>query len=279
MSPQANHKGATEVTPLLAASEEGPTFQANEEVIAIHAHDPDTTIHENADADANGHAVAEDDEDQSLPMLQIFLLCYGRLMEPIAFFSIFPFISKMIEEVGGTKEEDVGFYAGLIESLFSLTQMTFMILWGRIADKFGRKPVLVVSLAGVSVAAALFGFSTSIWQMVVFRCLAGLLAGNVVTIRVLLSENSTAKTQARAFSLFAFAGNLGIFLGPVIGGACSNPADQYPRVFGHVQLFKDYPYALSSLVTGSFGISATILCALFVKEVTSCPELPLHPTN
>jgi MFS family permease len=55
-----------------------------------------------------------------------------------------------------------------------------MISWGRAADRFGRKPVLVCSLIGVSIATALFGLSKTLWQMVLFRCLAGVFSGSVV---------------------------------------------------------------------------------------------------
>lgn len=52
--------------------------------------------------------------DAPLPWTQILLLCYARVVEPIAFFSIFPFITEMILNTGGVKEEDAGFYAGMI---------------------------------------------------------------------------------------------------------------------------------------------------------------------
>lgn len=158
-----------------------------------------------------------DDENAPLPKGQIFLLCCTRVVEPIAFFSVFPYINSMIEHVGGIQKEDVGFYAGLIESLFSFTQMCVMIFWGKASDRYGRKPVLVLSLLGIAVATTLFGMSQSIAQMIVARCFAGVFAGTVVTLRAMFSENSTKHTQARAFSYFAFAGNLGIFLGPLLG--------------------------------------------------------------
>lgn len=63
-----------------------------------------------------------------------------------------------------------------------MTQMLLMIFWGRAADRYGRKPVLVLSLAGAAVATALFGLSKTIWQMIVFRCLAGAFAGTVVLV-------------------------------------------------------------------------------------------------
>jgi hypothetical protein len=55
------------------------------------------------------------------------LLCYTAVVEPIAFFGIFPYINFMIEKVGNVEKEEVGFYSGLIESLFSATQMCVMV--------------------------------------------------------------------------------------------------------------------------------------------------------
>ncbi|KAF8199293.1 major facilitator superfamily domain-containing protein [Mycena galopus ATCC 62051] len=239
---------AGETTPLLAAVE-----------------NPDTPLVDGLHQERR--PVSEEiDSEKPLPMGQILVLCYARLVDPIAFFSIFPFINKMIHEQAGVPETDVGFYAGLIESLFSMTQMLLMIGYGRVADRIGRKPVLVFSLCGLSVASALFGLSKGIWQMILFRCLAGAFAGSVVTIRVMFTENSTARTQAKAFSFFSFAGNIGIFLGPLIGGSLSEPTVNYPSVFGHIHLFETYPYLLPTLITGCVAASAAVLCALFVKE-------------
>jgi MFS family permease len=64
--------------------------------------------------------------------------------------------------------------------MFSLTQLIFMISWGRASDRIGRKPVLVISLFGMSAATAMFGFSKTVWQMVFFRCLAGVFSGSIV---------------------------------------------------------------------------------------------------
>lgn len=214
---------------------------------------------------ADGGDSAEEDE-KPLPTTQILLLCYARAIEPLAFFSIFPYVSQMVQENGHVIASDIGFYSGLIESLFSLTQAIVMIFWGRLADRIGRKPVLVFSLIGVTVATGLFGLAKSIPQMILFRCVAGVFAGTIVTIRTMIAEHSTPKTQARAFSWFAFSGNLGIFLGPLLGGALANPAVQYPGIFGGIRFFEDYPYALSSWVVALVGATAALSSALFVDE-------------
>ena len=108
-------KATDERTPLLAAITPIPTSEPIE--TAPEASEPQL-----------------ENEDAPLPKLQIFLLCYTRVVEPIAFFSIFPYINSMIEKVGDIDKKDVGFYSGLIESLFSVTQMCVMILWGKVSS-------------------------------------------------------------------------------------------------------------------------------------------------
>ncbi|KAJ5827659.1 hypothetical protein N7447_004422 [Penicillium robsamsonii] len=215
---------------------------------------------------SSGSASDSDEEEKPLPKLQIFLLCYARAIEPLAFFSIFPYVSQMVQDNGDVPDTDIGFYSGLIESMFSLTQAIVMILWGRAADRLGRKPVLVFSLFGVTAATGLFGLAKSIPQMIIFRCLAGVFAGIIVTIRTMVAEHSTPSTQARAFSWFAFSGNLGIFLGPLLGGALADPVGQYPGVFGTGGFFEKYPYSLSSFVVAMVGATAAVSTVCFVEE-------------
>ncbi|KAJ6256261.1 Efflux pump azaK [Drechslerella dactyloides] len=227
------------------------------------------------DISINDHDRAGENS-KPLPMAQIFFLCAARLIEPIAFFSIFPYINKMCQENGSLDDADVGFYSGLIESLFSLTQMLVMVPWGTAADRLGRKPVLIFSMAGLTIATSMFGMATTIWEMIFFRCLAGVFAGTVVTIRTMISEHSTVKTQARAFSLFAFAGNLGILFGPLVGGVLAEPAVQYPRLFHNVPFFERYPYALSSLAVGAISLVITAACAFNISETLPSKTAAQH---
>ncbi|KAK7513035.1 major facilitator superfamily domain-containing protein [Phyllosticta citriasiana] len=208
----------------------------------------------------------EYEDDRPLPTAQLFLVCYARFVEPLAFFCIFPFINKMIMDTGDVKEEDLGFYSGLIESLFSFTQMLVMIPWGRAADRVGRKPVLLFSMTGIALSISIFGMAKSFWQMVLFRCMAGIFGGVIVTVRAMISEMSTPKTQARAFSWFSTSSNIGIMVGPLIGGALSNPAEQLPSVFGNSRFLKDHPYCLPGFVIGGIAWTALLANASFTKE-------------
>lgn len=209
MSPKRHNKpphgeSSSEVTPLLANA---ATLAVGEAANGDISHvDPAST---------DRSSTATEVKENEIPAAQIFYLCCTRLIDPIAFFGIFPFVNQMIFDTKEVPEEDVGFYSGLIESVFSIVAMFATVPWGKLADdpRVGRKPVLVFSIIGLSICTALFGMSKSILQMFLTRCSAGLFAGSVVTIRTMMAENSTKKTQAKVFSYFAFAGNVGIFLG------------------------------------------------------------------
>nr|POE89921.1 efflux pump azal [Quercus suber] len=250
--------GANESTPLLGA----PGVAAAQENGYV--------AEESAHAEGRGHAEAEaspeNETAKPMPVGQILLLCYASVIEPVAYFSIIPYINEMIHRVGGVPTKDLGFWTGPMEGLFSLVQMTLMIFYGRAADRIGRKPVLVFSLAGISVATALFGCSQTLGQMIFLRCLAGVFAGSVVTTRTMISENCTKAQQAKAFSWYMFARQVGIFVGPLAGGSLANPAELYPNVFGDIAFFRDNPYALASFVAGFVCLTATLATLFGVKE-------------
>lgn len=231
--------------------------------------------YKDGDDECDSHSTAE---EKPLPMGQIFLLLFARLIDPIAYFSIFPYVSQMVYETGEIDQADVGFYTGLIESMFSLVQMMSMFVWGRLADHYGRKGILIICIAGVSLPTAAFGFSRTIWQMVLFRCIAGAMSGNALTVRSMISEHSTRKTQARAFSYYGSSYSLGVLAGPLIGGGLANPVSEYPSIFGSVQLFRAYPYALPSLLCGLFGLTSAIITYLYAEE-TLTPELRASLAN
>ena len=96
------------------------TSEPDETTALLHIIKSNHQISTNEDAGSRKtHSIgasSDDGDDKPLPRTQIFLLCYARIVEPIAFFGIFPFINKMIWETGGLREADVGFYSGLIVS-------------------------------------------------------------------------------------------------------------------------------------------------------------------
>jgi MFS family permease len=218
----------------------------------------------------------EPKSDTSPPGLriQILLLCYARLMEPLAFYSIFPYISQMTQQVGNLPESDVGFYSGLFESLFAAVQALVLIFWGTMADRVGGKTMLVYSLWGMAITSSLFGLATSLWQMALFRCLTGLVSGGNVVIRAMIAERCrTPEERTQAFAWYSLAGNVSLFIGPLLGGALAEPASQYPKVFGGLALLERFPYLLPGLAVGAVGVTGAVLVSLSVDEAVQEQEL------
>lgn len=197
---------------------------------------------------------------------QLLLLCACRIVDPIAFFAVFPYIKAMVQENGKLPEEEVGNYTGLIESLYSIAQMLVLVHWARLADRIGRKKVLIISLLGTAVGPALFGLTTSIPQMAAMRSIAGFFSGSALIIRTMIGDGVPREKQPTAYSWFAFATNMGILIGPIVGGVLVNPAKQFPSLFGHNAFLKANPYALPGFVVGGLSAVCALLVFIFVKE-------------
>lgn len=101
-----------------------------------------------------------------------------RICEPIAFMSIFPYIYYMIEDFHITDDSSkISVYAGMVTSAFTLAEFATGVLWGRLSDKIGRKPVLLFGLAGTALSVLVFGFAPSLPVALFARALGGLLNG------------------------------------------------------------------------------------------------------
>lgn len=74
-------------------------------------------------------------------------------------------------------ENEISFYAGMVTSAFTFAEFSTGMLWGRLSDKIGRKPVLLTGLAGTAVSVLVFGFAPNIWVALIARALGGLLNG------------------------------------------------------------------------------------------------------
>ncbi|KAH9036525.1 MFS general substrate transporter [Lactarius pseudohatsudake] len=214
-------------------------------------------------------------EETPLPITQIVVLLLLQLTEPITSLSIRPYINQLVSElpIVGGDERKVGYYAGLIVSLYFAAQAVSVLQWSRLSDNIGRKPVLLCGLLGTVVSSLLFGLSRSFPALVFSRCLHGMLNGNVG----LTDETNVA----RGSSLISVTWAIGCVMGPFIGGVLSRPQDRWPNVFSH-PFWGEYPYFLPCLSTASYALLSFSLAAIFLKEALyshaclDCEKEPGH---
>ncbi|KIJ65162.1 hypothetical protein HYDPIDRAFT_131492 [Hydnomerulius pinastri MD-312] len=211
-----------------------------------------------------------------LPWRQFSILLMLQVSEPITSQVISPFLPQLIRDIGITNGEDsrVGYYVGLMHSLFFLTEACTIFHWSRISDQIGRKPVLLTGLFGLSASMFCFGLARTFWGLVLSRCLNGALNGNIGIMKSMVAEITDSTNMAQAYGILPFAWATGTTLGPLIGGSLARPADRFPEVFGNSTFLKKYPYFLPCSVPATVTALSWLITFLFLKETTKPQKTP-----
>ncbi|KAF5619187.1 tetracycline resistance protein [Fusarium sp. NRRL 25303] len=202
------------------------------------------------------------------PAKQMFVLACCRICEPIAFMSIFPYIYYMIQDFNITDDSNkISVYAGMVTSAFTLAEFSTGVLWGRLSDKIGRKPVLLFGLLGTAISVLVFGFAPSLPVALFARALGGLLNGNIGVLQTTVAELVTVKEhQPRAYTIMPMVWCIGSIVGPMIGGALARPCISYPEIFARGTIWDRYPYLLPNLFSAATVFFGVIIGLLFLDE-------------
>lgn len=203
----------------------------------------------------------------SFPKQQLFIIALCRICEPIAFMSIFPYIYHMVRDFGITQDESqISIYAGMITSAFTFAEFSTGVMWGRLSDRLGRKPILLTGLCGTGLSVLMFGFAPNLWVALAARALGGALNGNIGVLQTTVAELITVKEhQARAYTVMPMVWCLGSIIGPMIGGALARPVDAFPNMFTGA-LWTKYPYLLPNLFSAICVLFSVIIGLLFLEE-------------
>ncbi|KEY71476.1 hypothetical protein S7711_03541 [Stachybotrys chartarum IBT 7711] len=202
------------------------------------------------------------------PAQQMFVLACCRICEPIAFMSIFPYIYYMIEDFHITDDaSQISVYAGMVTSAFTLAEFSTGVMWGRLSDKIGRKPVLLTGLIGTAISVLVFGFAPSLPVALFARALGGLLNGNIGVLQTTVAELVTVKEQQpRAYTIMPMVWCIGSIVGPMIGGALARPCISYPELFAKGTIWDRFPYLLPNLFSAIMVLFGVIVGLLFLEE-------------
>ncbi|KAG0152285.1 hypothetical protein CROQUDRAFT_649654 [Cronartium quercuum f. sp. fusiforme G11] len=203
-----------------------------------------------------------------LPRVQLAILCLMRLCEPIAFTVVFPMVAFMVSEFDESlTEKEIGFYSGAIESVFAFSQLLTIMIWGKMSDRVGRKPVLILGLAGAVISTVSFGFSQSFLQMIVSRAIGGILNGNSAVVKSVMGEITTSDNQALGFSFLPLSYALGSTIGPLLGGYLSHPAERFPHSwFSRTQFWHNFPWVLPCFAASFIPLLGCVLGYIWLEE-------------
>ncbi len=113
------------------------------------------------------------------------------------------------------------FVTGILVASYAVAQLVGAPILGRLSDRFGRRPVLLVSVFGTSLGFLLLGFANSLWMLFASRIIDGLTGGNLSIAQAYITDVTDAKSRAQGLGMIGAAFGLGFIIGPVTGGVLS----------------------------------------------------------
>lgn len=168
------------------------------------------------------------------------------LIDMLGFALIVPLLTFFADSFGATE-----FQTGLLVSSYALMQMIGAPILGRLSDRYGRRPVFLISILGTFIGFLILGFANSLWWLFASRILSGLTAGNISVAQAYIADVTDEKNRARGMGMFGAAFGIGFILGPALGGLLSQYGFSVPA-------FVAAALALINLITVYFWLPESL---------------------
>lgn len=180
--------------------------------------------------------------------LIIFITIFIDLL---GFGIIIPLLPDFSDRVLHINKTTIGFLVGI----FSLMQFIFTPVWGSFSDIYGRKPILIMSLAGNAISyfittLVFSGIFVSLPLLIISRAFAGLFSANLSAAQAVISDITTKENRSKGMGILGGAFGLGFVFGPAMGGVLS----------------KEFGYGVPMMLSGVFSLIALLLCIFIFRE-------------
>ncbi|MHA6529772.1 MFS transporter [Paenibacillus sp. BAC0078] len=182
--------------------------------------------------------------------INLIVLWFGQFLVNAGMTMITPFLSLYLAKDLGVQGNSLGIWAGLIFAANFLTSFLFQPLWGKLADKYGRKIMLLRSSFGMALVIVMMGFAQTPMQLLLLRLLNGTISGFNPASIALVSGNTPKERMGFAMGLMQSGSVAGTILGPLIGGAMADWIGYRPIFY----------------IVGALLFAASLLALFLVKE-------------
>jgi len=180
----------------------------------------------------------------------------GQVIAIAGFSVTLPFLPYYVQELGITGVDQVAFWSGLITSAQATTMALVAPIWGSLADRYGRKIMVVRAMFGGAVVIGAMGFTQNVYQLLILRAIQGTLTGTVPAATTLVASGTPAERRGYALGLLQMAIYLGSSVGPLLGGLVADTLG----------------YRAAFFVTGGLLFTAGVLVSALVREQFTPPE-------
>ena len=140
------------------------------------------------------------------------------MLSMVGFSMVFPFLPLYINEIGVQTWGSVEFWSGMVFSSQAITMMISAPLWGAVADRYGRKLMLIRATLGGAFLISLMGFAQSAEQLTLLRAIQGMVTGTIPAANALIASSVTKEQSGEALGLLQTGTWIGVAIGPLIGG-------------------------------------------------------------
>lgn len=171
------------------------------------------------------------------------------LLDLIGFGIVIPILPFLSPKLGADKMD-----IALIIVTYAICAGLCGPFWGRLSDRIGRKPVIIICLAGAAVSYVMLGLASQLWMVFAARGFAGLMAGNFGVASAMMADITTPENRARGMGLIGAAFGLGLVLGPMLGGLLSGDSASF---------------TLPCIFAGLMSLLAIFAAAVFLPESLS----------
>lgn len=140
------------------------------------------------------------------------------LLDTMGFGLIIPVLPTLVSQLGNVPLDRAATVGGALIMAYAMAQFLFSPVIGGLSDAHGRRPVLLVSMAGFSASMLVAGFATSLWMLFAGRILAGVTGASYSTATAYMADVTPPEKRAQTFGLIGVAFGLGFIIGPAVGG-------------------------------------------------------------
>jgi DHA1 family multidrug resistance protein-like MFS transporter len=148
----------------------------------------------------------------------LYVMWFAEFMAIAGFSFVMPFLPYYVQDLGITDLTKVELWSGVLYAAHAIPMAIFAPIWGVLADRYGRKPMVLRSMLGGAVTLGAMGFAQTIEQLLVLRLIQGMLTGTVAAATTLVAGSTPRQRSGYALGLLQMAIFGGSSVGPLIGG-------------------------------------------------------------